>query len=62
MADSKNIAIKAVETVPRGAVIARLAAIRLEQADSDDALSLTPLYLKESTARAFLGGYSAMLK
>lgn len=55
---SYNINMKAVEVVPNGAVIARLAAFRLEKGDNDDALALTPLYLKESTARAFLGRYS----
>ena len=50
-----NIKIEAVEGVPRGATVALLAAARLSRGDSDDALSLEPLYLKESTARAFLG-------
>jgi len=31
----------------------------LESGEGDDVLSLTPLYLKESTARAFLGRYSS---
>lgn len=44
--------------VPGGAVIASLAARRLECGDSDDPLSLTPLYLKESTARAFVNRYA----
>jgi len=35
--------------------VALLAAIRLKRGESDDPLSLEPLYLKESTARAFLG-------
>ncbi len=47
--------VKAVEAVPSGAVVAILAAKRLEKGESDDALSLTPLYLKESTARALSG-------
>ena len=47
--------IEAVEATPGGAVVARLAAARLESGDSDDTLALTPLYLKESTARAFQG-------
>ncbi|OGO21404.1 MAG: tRNA (adenosine(37)-N6)-threonylcarbamoyltransferase complex dimerization subunit type 1 TsaB [Chloroflexi bacterium RBG_16_50_9] len=51
--------IKIVPAVPDGSVVARLAAIRLEAGDSDDALSLAPLYLKESTARAFLGRYAS---
>lgn len=44
--------------VPGGMVIAALAAKRLEFGDSDDPLSLTPLYLKESTARAFVNRYA----
>jgi len=52
---SADIDIQAVEGVPRGAVVALLAAARLERGESDDVLSLEPLYLKESTARAFLG-------
>jgi len=51
---SADIDIKAVEGVPRGAAVALLAAARLSRGDSDNALSLEPLYLKESTARAFL--------
>ena len=53
---SADIDIKAVEGVPRGATVALLAAVRLERGESDDVLSLEPMYLKESTARAFLGG------
>lgn len=56
---SSKISLRAVEAVPDGAAVARLAAIRLEHGDSDDVLSLTPLYLKESTARAFLGRYAS---
>ena len=52
---SADIDIEAVEGVPRGAMVALLAAVRLERGESDDVLSLEPLYLKESTARAFLG-------
>jgi tRNA threonylcarbamoyladenosine biosynthesis protein TsaB len=52
-----KISIGAVVAVPNGAAIARLAAVRLELGENDDALSLTPLYLKESTARAFSGRY-----
>ncbi len=50
--------IEAVEAVPSGAIIARLAARRLEKNESDDVLSLTPLYLKESTAKAMVNRYS----
>jgi tRNA threonylcarbamoyladenosine biosynthesis protein TsaB len=45
--------LKAVEALPSGAAVARLALERLARGDSDDALSLTPLYLKESTAKGF---------
>ena len=50
--------IRIIESAPRGAVVARLAAGRLERGESDDTLSLEPLYLKESTAKAFLNRYS----
>jgi tRNA threonylcarbamoyladenosine biosynthesis protein TsaB len=50
-----GISIDAIEGVPKGATVALLAAIRLKRGESDDPLSLEPLYLKESTARAFLG-------
>jgi tRNA threonylcarbamoyladenosine biosynthesis protein TsaB len=53
-----NIALEAVEGVPRGATVALLAATRLERSDIDDVLSLAPLYLKESTAKAFVNRYS----
>jgi len=53
-----KIRIRAIEAVPSGSAVARLARVRLEQGESDDALSLTPLYLKESTAQAFLGRYA----
>jgi tRNA threonylcarbamoyladenosine biosynthesis protein TsaB len=55
---SSTVSIRAVEAVPCGGAVARLAEIRLEQGESDDVLSLTPLYLKESTARAFLSRYA----
>lgn len=47
----KDVAV--IEAAPSGANVARLAARRLEKGDRDDVLSLTPLYLKESTAKAF---------
>jgi tRNA threonylcarbamoyladenosine biosynthesis protein TsaB len=56
--DSSKISIRAVEAVPSGSAVARLAAKRLEKGESDDVLSLTPIYLKESTARALMGRYS----
>jgi tRNA threonylcarbamoyladenosine biosynthesis protein TsaB len=52
--NTPGISIKAIVAVPHGSSVALLAAGRLEKGDSDDALALSPLYLKESTARAFL--------
>ncbi len=54
-----GIGIAAIEDVPRGAAVALLARARLERGENDDVLSLTPLYLKESTARAFVSRYSS---
>lgn len=42
---------------PNGATVASLAERRLIRGDCDDILSLTPLYLKESTAKAFVNKY-----
>lgn len=42
------------EDVQSGSVIALLALPRLQRGESDDALSLAPLYLKESLAQALL--------
>ena len=50
--------IEAIENEPAGASIARLAAARLLYGQSDDPLSLTPLYLKESTAKVFVNKYA----
>ena len=50
--------MKMVAAVPGGAAVAHLASLRLERGDMDDALSLTPLYLKESTAKAFINRYT----
>ncbi len=52
---SSKISVRAVISAASGSAVARLAADRLGQGESDDALSLAPLYLKESTAKAFLG-------
>ncbi len=49
--------VKAVEAAPGGAVVACLAAQRFARGEKDDVLSLTPLYLKESTAKAFVNKY-----
>jgi len=48
---------EAVEALPSGVAVAALANIRLTRGDVDDALSLTPLYLKESTAKIFVNKY-----
>ncbi|TET86817.1 MAG: tRNA (adenosine(37)-N6)-threonylcarbamoyltransferase complex dimerization subunit type 1 TsaB [Dehalococcoidia bacterium] len=45
-----------VGDVQKGYVIALLALPRFERGESDDALSLAPLYLKESLAQALLAG------
>lgn len=52
-----TVLIRAVEAAPDGAVVALLAGRRLARGESDDTLALTPLYLKESTARAFVNKY-----
>jgi tRNA threonylcarbamoyladenosine biosynthesis protein TsaB len=54
---SLNMKIKALEASPSGAAVACLASRRLAQGKEDEPLSLTPLYLKESTARAFVNKY-----
>lgn len=50
--------IEIFEAEPRGSIVATLAAEYLEKGKMEDALSLTPLYLKESTARALQNRYS----
>jgi len=52
-----GMTLKAVEALPSGAAVAALAGVRLARGDSDDALSLAPLYLKDSTARVFVNRY-----
>jgi tRNA threonylcarbamoyladenosine biosynthesis protein TsaB len=52
-----DVKVKAVEALPSGAAVAALATLRLERGGGDDPLSLTPLYLKESTAKAFVNKY-----
>jgi tRNA threonylcarbamoyladenosine biosynthesis protein TsaB len=49
--------VSTLETLPSGAALACLAANRLKQGKSDNPLSLTPLYLKESTAKVFVNKY-----
>ena len=55
---SARIDIEAIEDAPRGASVALLALERFRCGKSDDVLSLAPLYLKESTARAFISKYT----
>jgi tRNA threonylcarbamoyladenosine biosynthesis protein TsaB len=52
-----GIKFNAMVTLPSGAAVAALASIRLTRSDSDDTLSLAPLYLKESTAKVFVNKY-----
>ncbi len=54
---SLTVPVKAVEAAPDGAIVALLAEKRLAIGDRDDTLALTPLYLKESTAKAFVNKY-----
>jgi tRNA threonylcarbamoyladenosine biosynthesis protein TsaB len=49
--------LKVVKALPNGATVACLAAGRMKQGKSDNPLSLTPLYLKESTAKVFVNKY-----
>jgi len=51
-----GVAVKSIEANPGGAAVAILAARRLARGESDDALALAPLYLKESTAKVFMPG------
>ena len=53
----KNI-VKGIEAVPNGLIVANMASARFLRGEGDDVLSLTPLYLKESTAKAFINKYS----
>lgn len=55
--EKSEVEVDAVEARPGGEAVASLAARRLLRGESDDVLSLTPLYLKESTAKAFVNKY-----
>jgi tRNA threonylcarbamoyladenosine biosynthesis protein TsaB len=57
IACASGVAVQSIEAKPGGASVAILAARRLARGESDDALSLTPLYLKESTAKVFVNKY-----
>jgi tRNA A37 threonylcarbamoyladenosine modification protein TsaB len=50
--------IKALENEPAGAWIASLAALRFSRGETDNPLALTPLYLKETTAKVFINKYA----
>lgn len=50
------------EDVQRGSVVASLALLRLGSGKGDDALSLAPLYLKESAAQALLARRTAITR
>ncbi len=52
-----GLKVRAAEGLPCGTSVAALAVTRLQQDIGDDPLSLTPLYLKESTAKAFVNKY-----
>jgi tRNA threonylcarbamoyladenosine biosynthesis protein TsaB len=54
-----GIEVAAIETTPSGAAVASLAGHRLSRGEGDDVLSIAPLYLKESTAKAFVNKYRA---
>lgn len=51
-------AITPVEARPYGSAVACLAEQRLAKGQADDTLGLAPMYLKESTAKAFVNKYS----
>jgi len=53
----KSNTIEALESAPSGAAVALLAATCLQSGEHDDTLALAPMYLKESTARAFVNKY-----
>ncbi|MBN1176072.1 MAG: tRNA (adenosine(37)-N6)-threonylcarbamoyltransferase complex dimerization subunit type 1 TsaB [Dehalococcoidales bacterium] len=55
--EGSGLELKVVETLPGGGAVACLAARRFIRGEKDDVLSLTPLYLKESTAKAFVNKY-----
>jgi tRNA threonylcarbamoyladenosine biosynthesis protein TsaB len=52
-----RLSIKKIENEPAGASIAFLAGIRFSRGQQDNPLSLTPMYLKESTAKVFVNKY-----
>jgi tRNA threonylcarbamoyladenosine biosynthesis protein TsaB len=59
VARESSVEVSGIEATPSGASVAILAARRLARGDSDDALALAPLYLKESTAKVFVNKYKS---
>jgi tRNA threonylcarbamoyladenosine biosynthesis protein TsaB len=57
VARKSGVAVEAVEARPNGVAVASLAMLRLVWGERDDVLSLAPLYLKDSTAKAFVDRY-----
>jgi len=56
--ESQSINIEVMEDIPRGYAVAMLAEARFQKGQTDNVLSLEPMYLKESTAKAFVNRYS----
>jgi len=54
---SLGVFLDAIELQPSGASIASLATLRFGRGQYDNPLSLTPMYLKESTAKVFVNKY-----
>ncbi len=54
----KTTIIEAIENEPAGASVALLAWLHLLRGIQDNPLGLTPMYLKESTARVFVNKYT----
>jgi tRNA threonylcarbamoyladenosine biosynthesis protein TsaB len=55
--ENYGIYVKTIEIETAGASVACLAALRLKRGQAGNPLSLTPLYLKESTAKVFINKY-----
>lgn len=53
-----DIEVVGIDARPYGSAVAALAEKRLRTGEQDDALALSPMYLKESTAKAFVNKYA----
>lgn len=53
-----DIEIVGIDARPYGSSVAALAEKRLAKGEKDDTLALAPMYLKESTAKAFVNKYA----